>query len=168
MLCWSRERPTVSCSSFPENRIGPSFHVQWKLLNSDHGRRAVELAKNSDLVIFVGGITPQLEGEEMQVNYEGFKGGDRTNLNLPVVQEELLKELRATGTPVVLVLMSCSALAVNWENENLPAIVQLSYPGEEGARRWLTFCLETTILRGDCRLPSINLSTSCPLSKITT
>ena len=110
----------------------PQLSVQWKLLNSDHGRRAVELAKNSDLVIFVGGITPQLEGEEMQVNYEGFKGGDRTNLNLPVVQEELLKELRATGTPVVLVLMSCSALAVNWENENLPAIVQLWYPGEEG------------------------------------
>jgi beta-glucosidase len=101
-------------------------------LNSDHARKAVELAKSSDLVIFVGGITPQLEGEEMQVNYEGFKGGDRTNLNLPVVQENLLKELQATRTPVVLVLTSGSALAVNWEKENLPAIVQLWYPGEEG------------------------------------
>jgi beta-glucosidase len=106
--------------------------VQWKLLNSDHARKAVELAKSSDLVIFVGGITPQLEGEEMQVNYEGFKGGDRTNLNLPVVQENLLKELQATRTPVVLVLTSGSALAVNWEKENLPAILQLWYPGEEG------------------------------------
>jgi beta-glucosidase len=110
----------------------PQLSIQWKLLNSDHARKAVELAKSSDLVIFVGGITPQLEGEEMQVNYEGFKGGDRTNLNLPVVQEDLLKELQATRTPVVLVLTSGSALAVNWEKENLPAIVQLWYPGEEG------------------------------------
>lgn len=110
----------------------PQLSVQWKLLNSDHGTKAVELAKSSDLVIFVGGITPQLEGEEMQVNYEGFKGGDRTNLNLPPVQEELLKKLHATGTPVALVLMSGSALAVNWEKENLSAIVQLWYPGEEG------------------------------------
>ncbi len=110
----------------------PQLSVQWKLLNSDHSRRAVELAKNSDLVIFVGGITPQLEGEEMRVDYEGFKGGDRSNLNLPVVQENLIKELKATGTPVVLVLTCGSALAVNWEKENLPAIVQLWYPGEEG------------------------------------
>ena len=110
----------------------PRLSVQWKLLNSNHTKKAVELAKNSDLVIFVGGITPQLEGEEMDVTYEGFKGGDRTNLNLPAVQENLLKELQATGTPVVLVLTSGSALAVNWEKENLPAIVQLWYPGEEG------------------------------------
>ena len=68
----------------------------------------------------------------MHVNYEGFKGGDRTNLNLPAVQENLLKELQATGTPVVLVLTSGSALSVNWEKENIPAIVQLWYPGEEG------------------------------------
>lgn len=110
----------------------PQLSVQWKLLNSDHAKKALDLAKSSDLVIFVGGITPQLEGEEMQVNYEGFKGGDRTNLNLPAVQENLLKELQATGTPVILVLTSGSALAVNWEKENLPAIVQLWYPGEEG------------------------------------
>jgi len=110
----------------------PQLSVQWKLLHSDHAKKAVELAKYSDLVVFVGGITPQLEGEEMHVNYEGFKGGDRTNLNLPAVQENLLKELQATGTPVVLVLTSGSALSVNWEKENIPAIVQLWYPGEEG------------------------------------
>ncbi len=114
------------------NSQWPQLSVQWKLLNSDNSRKAVDLAKHSDLVIFVGGITPQLEGEEMRVDYEGFKGGDRTSLNLPVVQENLLKELHATGAPVILVLMSGSALAVNWENENLPAIVQLWYPGEEG------------------------------------
>ncbi len=106
--------------------------VQWELLNFDHDKKAVDLAKNSDVVIFVGGITAQLEGEEMQVNYDGFKGGDRTHLKLPKVQDDLLKALHATGTPVVLVLNSGSALAVNWENENIPAIIQLWYPGQEG------------------------------------
>jgi len=110
----------------------PQLSVRWKLLNGDDLAKAVTLAKNSDLVIFVGGISPQLEGEEMRVDFPGFKGGDRTSLDLPAVQERLLKELSATGTPVALVLMSGSALSVNWENENLPAILQLWYPGEEG------------------------------------
>jgi beta-glucosidase len=68
----------------------------------------------------------------MHVKYDGFSGGDRTNLRLPKVQENLLKTLYSTGKPIVLVLSSGSALAVNWENENIPAIVQLWYPGEEG------------------------------------
>jgi len=123
---------------FCRNSRWPKLSVQLKLLNNDHSKRAVALAKNSDLVIFVGGISPQLEEEEMRVDYEGFKGGDRTNLNLPVVQEKLLKELHATGTPVVLVLTSGSALAVNWEKENLPAIVQLWYPGEEGGMAYVS------------------------------
>ena len=106
--------------------------VQWELLNVDNFKRAVDIAKNSDVVIFVGGITPQLEGEEMQVDLPGFKGGDRTTLDLPKVQEDLLKLLYKTGKPIVLVLTSGSALSVNWENENLPAILQLWYPGEEG------------------------------------
>jgi beta-glucosidase len=106
--------------------------VQWELLNVDHAKKAVDLAKRSDVVIFVGGITAQLEGEEMQVDYDGFKGGDRTHLKLPKTQEDLLKALHSTGTPVVLVLTSGSALAVNWENENVPAIIQLWYPGQEG------------------------------------
>jgi beta-glucosidase len=68
----------------------------------------------------------------MQVNYDGFKGGDRTHLKLPKTQENLLQALHATGKPVVLVLTSGSALAVNWENENIPAIIQPWYPGQEG------------------------------------
>jgi beta-glucosidase len=84
------------------------------------------------VVLFFGGLSSSLEGEEMRVDYEGFKGGDRTNINLPAIQETLLKKLQATGKPVILILMSGSALAVNWENENLPAILQAWYPGEEG------------------------------------
>jgi beta-glucosidase len=102
-------------------------------INSEAKKQAaLAAAAKSDVVIFVGGISPRLEGEEMPVNMEGFSGGDRTNLNLPKEQEELLKALKATGKPVVLVLMSGSALAVNWENENLPAILQAWYPGQEG------------------------------------
>ncbi len=110
----------------------PQLSVRWELLGIDHFKKAVDLAERSDVVIFVGGITSQLEGEEMRVDYDGFKGGDRTDLKLPAEQENLLKSIQSTGTPVVLVLTSGSALAVNWEKEHVPAILQLWYPGEEG------------------------------------
>jgi beta-glucosidase len=93
---------------------------------------AVAAARAADAVVLVLGISPSLEGEEMKVLVEGFRGGDRTSLALPEAQEELLKAVEATGKPVALVLMSGSALAVNWANENVPAIVQAWYPGEEG------------------------------------
>jgi beta-glucosidase len=93
---------------------------------------AIAAAEKADAVIFVGGISPRLEGEEMPVKIEGFKGGDRTSLNLPKEQEELLKSLKATGKPVIFVLLSGSALSVNWENENLSAILEAWYPGQEG------------------------------------
>ncbi len=93
---------------------------------------AVAAARQSDAVVLVLGIAPSLEGEEMKVEVKGFRGGDRTDLSLPEAQEKLLKAVAATGKPVVLVLMSGSALAVNWADENVPAIVQAWYPGEEG------------------------------------
>jgi len=87
---------------------------------------AVGMAKKSDAVVVVLGLSPELEGEE------GAGQGDKTNLDLPGVQEDLLKAVHAAGKPVILVLTSGSALAVNWEAENVPAIVQLWYSGEEG------------------------------------
>jgi len=68
----------------------------------------------------------------MPVPYEGFKGGDRTTLNLPAVQTRYLQQLKKTGKPIVLVLHNGSALSINWEAENIPAIVEAWYPGEEG------------------------------------
>jgi beta-glucosidase len=68
----------------------------------------------------------------MSVSVPGFKGGDRTSLDLPEEQIRLLKAVKATGKPMVLVLTSGSALSVNWENESIPAIIQAWYPGEEG------------------------------------
>ena len=94
--------------------------------------RAVEITRQADVAIVFAGISANLEGEEMSVSVPGFKGGDRTSLDLPEEQVRLLKALKATGKPIVLVLTSGSALAVNWENDNIPAIIQAWYPGEEG------------------------------------
>ena len=110
---------------------GANVRFEWGVPDDPAGK-AVKLARESDVVVFVGGISPQLEGEEMNVTTEGFRGGDRTSLDLPRVQEELLEAVCATGKPVVLVLTSGSALGVNWANDHVAAIVQLWYPGEEG------------------------------------
>lgn len=95
---------------------------------------AVKSAAAADVVIYVGGLNPQLEGEEMPVNYVGFGGGDRTDIALPAVQVDLLKALHATGQPVVFVNCSGSAVAMVWAAENLPAILQSWYPGGEGGQ----------------------------------
>jgi beta-glucosidase len=93
---------------------------------------AVAAARESDVVVFVGGLTAEVEGEEMRVSYPGFAGGDRTDVELPAVQEKMLEALYATGKPVVLVLTTGSALAVRWAQQNLPAIVLAWYPGQRG------------------------------------
>jgi beta-glucosidase len=95
---------------------------------------AVAAAQSADVVIYAGGISPKLEGEEMFVDYDGFHGGDRTRIELPAVQMALLKALYATGKPIVFVNCSGSAIAMPWAAENLPAILQAWYPGEEGGR----------------------------------
>jgi beta-glucosidase len=93
---------------------------------------AVEAAKRSDVVIAFAGLSPSLEGEEMPVKLEGFTRGDRTAIDLPAVQEELLKAVAATGKPLVVVLQNGSALAVNWAQQHANAILEAWYPGEEG------------------------------------
>src|SRR5262249_49737393 len=109
-----------------------SINFKWGVPGEDPAKKAVRLAAGSDAVIFVGGISPQIEGEEMNVQIDGFFGGDRTDIELPKPLRRLLEELAGTGKPVVLVLTSGSALGVNWANEHLAGIVQLWYPGEEG------------------------------------
>ncbi len=90
------------------------------------------MARAADVVVFVGGLTGDVEGEEMKVSYPGFAGGDRTDLRLPASQRKLLEALHATGKPVVLVLTAGSALAVDWAQAKLPAIVLAWYPGQRG------------------------------------
>ena len=86
--------------------------------------------KDADVIIYVGGIAPQLEGEEMKVNKEGFHGGDKTTILLPAIQTQFLKALKATGKPVVFVMMTGSAIATPWETQNIPAIVNAWYGGQ--------------------------------------
>ena len=86
--------------------------------------------KSADAIIYVGGISAKLEGEDMPVSIPGFKGGDRTNIELPAVQTALLKALKATGKPVIFVNMSGSAIGFEWEATNLPAIIQAWYGGQ--------------------------------------
>lgn len=93
---------------------------------------AVKATRESEMTVAVLGISARLEGEEMNVPLEGFRGGDRTDISLPKSQETLLKALVATGKPVVVVLLSGSALGVNWANDNVPAMLTAWYPGGEG------------------------------------
>ena len=93
---------------------------------------AIARLRNIDKVIFVGGISPALEGEEMPVNIEGFKGGDRTNIELPRVQRDFLKALKNAGKTVIFVCCSGSAIALLPETSTCDAIVQAWYAGQEG------------------------------------
>ena len=112
------------------NAIHPEVSLRWLKNPQTLAQEAITAANAADVIVFVGGISANLEGEEMPLEIDGFSHGDRTNIKLPQSQLNLLKELKATGKPVVLVNMSGSAMALNWENENLDAIVQGFYPGE--------------------------------------
>jgi beta-glucosidase len=118
---------------------GPAFFSGVRLLWSqvkgdDTAEAASAAARQADVVIAVVGITADLEGEEMRRGDlpAGFKGGDRTSLDLPKEEEDLLKAVKDTGKPLVVVLMNGSAMAVNWANQNADAILEAWYPGEEG------------------------------------
>ena len=106
--------------------------LMWGKIDESMDPTVVTAAKDADVVVAVVGITSQLEGEEMNVSEPGFQGGDRTSLDLPEPEEDLLKGVATAGKPLVVVLTNGSALAVNWANEHVNAIVDAWYPGEEG------------------------------------
>jgi beta-glucosidase len=112
--------------------LDPQVQLLWSPPGIDYQARALEVAKKADVVVAMMGLSPALEGEEMPVDVEGFIGGDRTDIQLPRPQEELLRQIYALGKPVVLVLLNGSALAVNWAAEHIPAIVEAWYPGQAG------------------------------------
>ncbi|SEM30143.1 beta-glucosidase [Chryseobacterium taichungense] len=91
-----------------------------------------EKVKDADVIVFAGGLSPSLEGEEMMVNAEGFKGGDKTSIDLPKVQRELLAELRKTGKPVVFVLCTGSSLGLEQDEKNYDALLNAWYGGQAG------------------------------------
>ncbi len=108
------------------------IRLVWQPAGKDPLIAATAAAQKADVVVAVVGITSKLEGEEMKVEVPGFRGGDRTSINLPSEEEALLGALKGTGKPLVVVLMNGSALAVNWANEHANAILDAWYAGEEG------------------------------------
>jgi beta-glucosidase len=114
------------------NRPAPVARLVWSKVDMKPQPEAVAAAQDADVVVAVVGITSELEGEEMQVTEAGFKGGDRTSLDLPKPEQELLEAVAATHKPLVVVLTNGSALGVNWAAAHANAILEAWYPGEEG------------------------------------
>lgn len=143
---WTTHRPSTNQTKMVHLEKGHNYTVKIEYFQTIRGaearllwgipeqekQRTLATVRHSDLVIMVLGLSARVEGEEMKIHAEGFSGGDRTNIDMPAPQEELLKNIYALGKPTVLVLMNGSALAVNWADENLPAIVEAWYPGESG------------------------------------
>jgi beta-glucosidase len=112
--------------------FGAGLSFDWRPPVEAERAEAVKVAKRADVVVAFVGLSPELEGEEMPVHVEGFNGGDRTEIELPAVQKQMLTAVAATGKPVVVVLLNGSALAVDWAKKNAAAVVEAWYPGEEG------------------------------------
>jgi beta-glucosidase len=130
-----KNRPADLRLEYFEAERDAEIHLGWQMPGAKPPfDAAMDAAKAADAIVFVGGLTGDVEGEEMQVSYPGFAGGDRTDIALPAPQQKLLEALAGTGKPVVLVLMTGSALGVTWAKAHLPAILVAWYPGQEGGR----------------------------------
>jgi beta-glucosidase len=116
----------------PGEQSSLAARLVWSKVDFTPQPEALAAARDADVVVAVVGITSELEGEEMQVNEEGFKGGDRTSIDLPKPEQALLEAVAATGKPLVVVLTNGSALGVNWAAAHANAILEAWYPGEEG------------------------------------
>jgi beta-glucosidase len=114
--------------------FGAGITLGWKPPVEALRAQAVAAAKQADVVVAFVGLSPNLEGEEMPIHVKGFLGGDRTDIELPDVQTQLLEAVAGTGKPLVVVLMNGSALAVNWAQKNANAILEAWYPGEAGGQ----------------------------------
>ena len=110
----------------------PQAQLLWAPVNDSPDPAAVKAAQDADVVVAVVGITSRLEGEEMKVDQPGFLGGDRTSLDIPQPEEQLLQALSSTRKPLIVVLMNGSALGANWEKSHAAAILESWYAGEEG------------------------------------
>ena len=116
----------------PHKGSNPVAELVWSELDLRPSPEVVTASKEADAIVAVVGLTSELEGEEMAVSEEGFKGGDRTSLDLPKPEEDLLEAVAAMGKPLVVVLLNGSALSVNWAQAHANAILDAWYPGEEG------------------------------------
>lgn len=105
--------------------------LNWELPGKNYEEEAIKISKQADVIVLCMGLSPRIEGENMDVQLDGFNRGDRTKLALPLVQHNLIRKICELGKPVVLVLINGSALAINWEQENISAIVETWYGGQQ-------------------------------------
>jgi beta-glucosidase len=129
LLAGKRYKVEVSYKNSAGDAI---IQLLWAMPRPDMKGLAVIAAKEADAVILVLGLSQRLEGEEMPIKIDGFSGGDRTNLNLPLIQEQLLEAVIATGKPVIVVLTNGGALSVNSAQEKASAILLAGYAGQQG------------------------------------
>jgi len=145
---WEPNQRVTSKSAFVDLEGGKSYDLKLEYFEADRDAEvrlawrlpgakapldeALDAARAADVIVFVGGLTGDVEGEEMKVSFPGFAGGDRTHLLLPQSQQKLLDALQATGKPIVFVLTAGSAMAVDKEQAKLPAILMAWYPGQRG------------------------------------
>ena len=128
-----RGRPAeLSVRYRPTEGRAPAASLVWSKRDLRPRPEAVAAAREADVVVAVLGLTSDLEGEEMPINEDGFSGGDRTSIDLPKPEQDLLEAVAAAGKPLIVVLVNGSALAVNWAQEHANAILEAWYPGEEG------------------------------------
>jgi beta-glucosidase len=114
------------------DEAGGGLTLNWQAPPDAQLAEAVAQAKLADVVVAFVGLSPQLEGEEMPIKIDGFSGGDRTSLDLPAPQQKLLEALSATGKPLIVILQSGSAVALNWASQHADAVLEAWYPGVEG------------------------------------
>ena len=114
--------------------FGAGISMEWVPEPEPLRNEAVAIAQKADVVLAFVGLSPELEGEEMPIKVEGFSGGDRTDIKLPEAQQHMLEALAATGKPIVVILMNGSALATQWAQAHVGAILEAWYPGEAGAQ----------------------------------
>jgi len=108
------------------------IHLEWMAPADAQLAEAAKATADADAVVAFVGLSPGVEGEELKVDVPGFMGGDRTDIGLPSSQRKLLETVAASKKPLVVVLMSGSAVALNWAREHADAILVAWYPGEQG------------------------------------
>lgn len=142
---WTAHRPSTTQTTKVHLQQGHVYPVKIEYFQTIRGAEArlvwsmsrwaqdpLNAVRRADLAIVVMGLSARVEGEEMNVHADGFAGGDRTRIDLPDPQQQLLERIYGLGKPIVLVLMNGSALAINWADDKIPAILEAWYPGEEG------------------------------------
>ncbi|MBS1660859.1 MAG: glycoside hydrolase family 3 C-terminal domain-containing protein, partial [Bacteroidetes bacterium] len=120
--------------SYGDARVQLVWSRQHPNIREELKKEALAAARQADAVVLCMGLSARLEGEEMDVSIEGFKSGDRTTLDLPKIQQDLIQAVTALGKPVVLVLLNGSAVSVNWADQHIPAIIEAWYPGQAGGQ----------------------------------